>query len=290
MLSTCGGWRRLLRVPGTARRSNQCILREINPEYSLEELMLKLKLQYFGHLMRRTDLLEKTLMLGKSESRMRRSRKRMRWLDSINGYSMDISLSKLWEMGRTGKPGMLLSMGLQRAGHDWMTEQQQSLMSSPWTYQTSFCPRAFILTVTSVWNLLLQTSSWLALSPSSSHCQNVTFCMTSWSSYLKVNTHIPRPSVVLLSTIALITLQLIFHLLYPLYIPSATESPRPRMPTTQKVLSRYIGTKEEVITLSLFHKFWDEFSCCRKKHLEGRISLELPCDQCPEFSRLSTMF
>lgn len=168
---------------------------------------------------------------------------------------------------------------LNRFGTEWTTLKGMAFdetTHSRWTKQLN--------------TLEMQTSSWLVLSPSSSHCQNVTFCMTSWSSYLKVNTHIPRPSVVLLSTIALITLQLIFHLLYPLSIPSATESPRPRMPTTQKVLSRYIGTKEEVITLSLFRKFWDEVSCCREKHLEGRISFELPCDQCPEFSRLSTMF
>ena len=74
-------WRRLLRVPWTARRSNQAILKEINPEYSLEGLMLKLKLQYFGHLMQRSDSLEKTLMLGKAESRRRRGQQRMRWLD-----------------------------------------------------------------------------------------------------------------------------------------------------------------------------------------------------------------
>ena len=82
----------LLRVPWTARRSNQSILKEVNPEYSLEGLMLKLKLQYFGHLMRRADLLEKTLMLGKIEGRRRRGRQRMRWLDSIT-HSMDVSLS-----------------------------------------------------------------------------------------------------------------------------------------------------------------------------------------------------
>ena len=81
-------WRRLLRVPWTARRSNQSILKEINPEYSLKGLMLKLKLQYFGHLMRRTDSLEKTLMLGKTEGRRRRGRQRMRWLDGII-HSMD---------------------------------------------------------------------------------------------------------------------------------------------------------------------------------------------------------
>ena len=130
-------WRRLLRIPWTARRSNQSILKEISPEYSLEGLMLKLKLQYFGHLIGRTDSLKNTLMLGKTEGRRKRGWKRIRWLDGMTD-SMDMSLSKLawptqwtwvWASSDnwwwTGKPGMLQSMGV--------TESQTWL--SDWTYQ-----------------------------------------------------------------------------------------------------------------------------------------------------------
>ena len=115
-------WRRLLRVPLTARRSNQSILKEISPEYSLEGLMLKLKLQYFGHLMWRTDLLKKTLRLGKIEGMRKRGQQRMRWLDGITD-----SVAWIWANSRRqwkrGKPGMLQSTGLQRVRHDLATKQ-----------------------------------------------------------------------------------------------------------------------------------------------------------------------
>ena len=122
-------WRRLLRVPWTARRSNQSILKEISPGCSLEGFMLKLKLQYFGHLMQRADSLEKTLMLGKIEGRRRRGRQRMRWLDGINN-SMDMG----WVDSRSGwwigRPGVLRFMGSQRVRHDWAAELN-------WTFQSS---------------------------------------------------------------------------------------------------------------------------------------------------------
>ena len=112
---------RLLRVPWTARRSNQSILKEISSEYSLEGLMLKLKLQYFDYLMRRADSFEKTLMLGKIEDRRRRGRQRMRWLDDITDWCTRVwvnSGSWWW----TGRPGVLWFMGSRRVGQDWETE------------------------------------------------------------------------------------------------------------------------------------------------------------------------